>query len=258
MLRLPEIRKFYPPNLQPFGSFLLREYLQHKILEIIYNSDYARQLAFLGGTCLRILHGNQRFSEDLDFDNFGLSASDFNQISELVRRALELEGYQVEIKTVKKGTFHCYVRFPHILFEEKLSGHREQKILIQLDTEPQNFEFEPELILLNKFDVFTEIFATPLPLLLAQKYNAILNRKRNKGRDFFDVVFLESLDAKINFDYLHQKVNISNSKDLKKAVLEKCQNLDIKEMADDVAPFLFQSKDRKKVELFPKWVEQNL
>ncbi|MGI4871815.1 MAG: nucleotidyl transferase AbiEii/AbiGii toxin family protein [Janthinobacterium lividum] len=31
-----------------------------------------RPLLFPGGTCLRIVHGNQRFSEDLDFDNSGL------------------------------------------------------------------------------------------------------------------------------------------------------------------------------------------
>jgi len=41
MLNLAEIEKFYPDSLKPFGRFLLREYLQYKILEIIFTSEYA-------------------------------------------------------------------------------------------------------------------------------------------------------------------------------------------------------------------------
>ncbi len=44
--------------------------------------------------------------------------------------------------------------------------------------------------ILDKFDVFTQINTTPKELLLAQKFYAVINRKRNKGRDFFDIVFL--------------------------------------------------------------------
>ena len=85
------------------------------------------------------------------------------------------------MKTVYKGAFHCYVRFPGLLFKDGLAGHQEQKILIQLDTEPPHFDFKPEKHILNKFDVFTEIPVTPLDLLLAQKFYTIVNRKRSKG-----------------------------------------------------------------------------
>lgn len=73
MMPLTEIRKSYPEGLHGRGEFLLREYLQYKILELLFTSPFAEKFAFLGGTCLRIVHDNQRFSEDLDFDSFNLS-----------------------------------------------------------------------------------------------------------------------------------------------------------------------------------------
>ena len=62
MLSLKEIKTFYPESLRPFERFILREYLQYKILEIIFESPFANKLAFLGGTCLRIIYDNSRFS----------------------------------------------------------------------------------------------------------------------------------------------------------------------------------------------------
>jgi predicted nucleotidyltransferase component of viral defense system len=52
---------------------LIREYLQSKILYCLYEQKEANRLSFIGGTSLRILRGLDRFSEDLDFDNLGLS-----------------------------------------------------------------------------------------------------------------------------------------------------------------------------------------
>lgn len=133
MLPLTEIEKYYPENLRGFKRFILREYLQHKILQIVFDSEFANRLCFLGGTCLRIVHGNNRFSEDLDFDNFGMEESEFQKVAQTIERELEKEGYQVEMKTILKSAFHCHIRFPELLYKEGLSGHLEEKILIQLD-----------------------------------------------------------------------------------------------------------------------------
>ena len=182
MLRLSEIANYYPENLLGFQRFIIREYLQYKILQIIFdNATYASKLCFLGGTCLRLVHGNTRFSEDLDFDNFNLTSPEFEDISLVIAAGLKKEGYDVDIRNVLKGAYHCYIRFPELLYQEGLSGHREEKILITLDTEPQYFDFEPDRYILNKFDVFTEILTTPKDILLAQKFYAILNRPRPKG-----------------------------------------------------------------------------
>lgn len=257
MLGLDELVTWYPENQRGHKQHILREYLQCKILGIIFNQpDYANSLCFLGGTCLRLVHGNTRFSEDLDFDNQGLDQKEFQKISERVQKGLEREGYVTEMKTVYKGAFHCYVRVPGLLFKERLSGHRHEKILIQLDAEPQHFEFEPEQYILNRFDVFTEIPVTPLPVLLAQKLYAIINRKRSKGRDFYDVVFLLSKNVKPDYEYLKLKLAIGDSTTLKARVLDACAKLNMKEMARDVAPFLFSEADARKVEMFAAYLKQ--
>ncbi|MDZ7879659.1 MAG: nucleotidyl transferase AbiEii/AbiGii toxin family protein [Saprospiraceae bacterium] len=115
MLSYNQIQAFYPPQLHTFGSFLLREYLQHKILALIFNSDYASKFAFLGGTCLRIVHQTSRFSEDLDFDNFELTPQDFEQVAQFIRQGLEREGFQTEMEQVYRGAYHCYIKFPNLL-----------------------------------------------------------------------------------------------------------------------------------------------
>ena len=169
---------------------------------------------------------------------------------------MEQEGYEVEMKTVFKGAYHCYIRFPEILYKEGLSGHREEKILIQLDTEPQHFDFVPEKYILNRFDVFTQIFITPLNLLLAQKFYAVCNRERNKGRDFFDISFLLSLIDRPDYNYLEFKMGVSNEAQLKERIIEKCGSINMEEMAKDVQPFLFNPRDVQKVLLFPELIKQ--
>ena len=185
MLNLSELLESYPLALRIHRSFILREYLQCKILEILFEGPYASRFCFLGGTCLRLVHNNSRFSEDLDFDNFQVTESEFGEVSESIRIGLEQQGFQVEMKQVIRGAYHCYIRFPGLLFEQGLSGYREEKILIQLDTEPQHFNFEPEPYMLNRFDVTTQILTTPPAILLAQKFTALCQRKKNKGARFF-------------------------------------------------------------------------
>lgn len=255
MLSLTEIQKYYPENLHAFKNFMLREYLQYKILEIIFESKYANKLCFLGGTCLRIVNNNTRFSEDLDFDNFNLSESDFEDIATIIKKQLARQGYEVEIKNVFSGAFHCYVRFPKLLFNEGISGHIEEKILIQLYTEPQHFNYGPEKYILNKFDVFTSINTTPKDILLAQKFYALINRKRKKGRDFFDIIFLLKT-TRPNYDYLNQKLNITNKISLKKRVLHEIGSISLPEMSKDVQPFLFEADNVKNINLFKEYINQ--
>ena len=255
MLDIREIEKYYPEQLRGFRRFILREYLQYKILEIVFNGPYADKLIFLGDTCLRIVHGNQRFSEDLDFDNLDLTEAEFQQIAENIAVQLGRMGYEAETKPISRAAFHCYIRFPRLLFLQGLSGYEEEKILIQLDTEAQHFAFTPEKPILNKFDVFTKIAVTPLSILMAQKCYAILNRNRNKGRDFFDLVFLMGLHVQPDMNYIEQKLQIRDAADLKKKMLDKCRSLDMNAMADDVAPFLFNAGDTKKIVMFAEVLE---
>lgn len=257
MLKLNEILQAYPEPLRIHRSFILREYLQYKILEILFDGPFASKFCFLGGTCLRLVHNNTRFSEDLDFDNFQISIPLFSEVSENIKNGLEKEGYQVEMKQIIKGAYHCYIRFPGLLFDQGLSGYREEKILIQLDTEPQYFDFKPDTFILNKFDVTTRIFTTPLDLLLAQKFTALCLRKKSKGRDFFDIVFLLSKSVKPNYAYLKMKLDVSNASQLLEKVKNLCANIDLEEMVMDVRSFLFNPTDEKKIRLFLSILEQS-
>ncbi len=246
MLNIKEIEKFYPDHQRAFKKNLLREYLQYKILQIVFNTEVSGKISFMGGTCLRMVHGTARFSEDLDFDNFNLSEKEFETISLRVKNELEAEGYSIEIKNVFHGAFRCYIRIPKLLFDNELSGYEKEKILIQLDTEAQGFEYKREKFLLNKFDVFTEIFVTPSDILLSQKLWAILNRKVLKGRDFYDAVFLFGL-TKPNFEYLKIKANVSNTEELKEKLFSRIHKINIQLLVKDVEPFLINHTDTSRI-----------
>ncbi|MCK7511122.1 MAG: nucleotidyl transferase AbiEii/AbiGii toxin family protein [Desulfobacterales bacterium] len=252
---MAQIEQYYPEYLRGFKRNLLREYLQYKILDIIFKSRLAGQLSFIGGTALRIVHENTRFSEDLDFDNFQLSEDGFVTMTREIQKGLKREGYDVEIRNVLKTAFRCYIKLPQVLFDHSMSDLRQEKILIQVDTEPHGFAYTPDKMFLNKFDIFTQIAVTPPDILLAQKIFALLNRKRAKGRDFYDVVFLLQ-KTKPHYDYLKQKTGIADKQALKKELIAYTKGLNLKELAKDVEPFLFQPSDSKKIMLFLEYIKQ--
>ena len=256
MVNLQYIKQYYPANLHGFERELLREYLQCVMLQILFDSPLGRHFAFLGGTCLRLIHDNSRFSEDLDFDNFSITPEQFDDVAQLMERELTGQGYQIEVQVVGKGAYRCNIKFPEMLYEQGLSNLKEEKILIQLDTEAQRFAFRPESYILNRFGVFTQLSVTPSDLILAQKCYAVLNRPRNKGRDFYDIVFLLGRNVKPNYAYLEQKVSIKTSGELKERLLVHCEKLDMNDQGRDVAKFLFNPNDVRRVTLFTAIIEQ--
>jgi hypothetical protein len=78
----------------------MREYLQFKILEAIYDTELGQNLIFMGGTAIHLVHGNTRFSEDLDFDNRALEKSDFDSLISTVKLSLSRMGYKLERRNV--------------------------------------------------------------------------------------------------------------------------------------------------------------
>ena len=255
MITFASIEQQYPENLRPFKRAILREYLQYKILEIIFASAHAAKLSFLGGTALRILWGNMRFSEDLDFDNFGMGEGEFSALAEAVRVGLEAEGLHAEMTLAGKDAYRCNIRFPDVLQGAGLSPHADEKILIQIDSLAHGFSYRPEGKLLNKFDVFTEIFATPINIILSQKFYAAINRRRAKGRDFFDIVFLLSL-TRPNYAYVREKIGVSDAEALRAKILDVTADFDFMALARDVRPFLFKADDARRVEKFREYMTQ--
>ena len=256
MLDIKQIEAFYPEYLQAFKRNLLREYLHYKILEIVFDSKFGERLSFMGGTAIHIIHGNTRFSEDLDFDNRGLTEKEFEQLANSIQKRLRLEGYKAEIKNVFKGAYHCYIRIPDILFENGLSRHKHEKLLIEIDTEPRGYTYSPEKVIINKFDVFLRINIVPMDILLAQKIYAIFKRRRAMGRDFYDAVFLFG-KTRPDLGYLELKLKIKNMADLKTKLLARCSKFNFKDLANDVEQFLFHPSDSKKVLFFYDYIKNH-
>lgn len=257
MIGIEQIRAEYPGMPQDRASFLLREYLQYRILRLIYRSKHGQKLVFLGGTCLRLIHNNPRFSEDLDFDNRGLDTEQFKELGEEVQAGLADEGYSVTTEIRGRTAYRCKVRFPGLLFQQGLSGHVEQTVLIQFDTEPQGFQYEPELYRIVKFGVSTTVPCCSQPLLLSQKCHAILERPRNKGRDFYDVNFLLSRGIAPDMDYVRQRLGITTQQELAERLITHCSKLDMQAQAEDVRQFVFNAETLDDVVHFPQLIRQH-
>ncbi len=252
MLALKDIKNYYPQHLHGEGINLLREYLQYEILRALFYSKYGNLYTFLDGTCLRIVHKTERFSEDLDFDNVGLSEPEFQETGESIKRHLQQLGYEVTLKFVNRGAFHCNVRFPALLYKYGLSGHKEAKLLIKLDTEKQHFDYERLIHRLDRFGVQATIRATPLPLLLSQKITDVMGRKRAKGRDFYDIHWALRR-VKPNYDYLTARLEVSTPDALRQLIANRIESFDFDQLGQDVSPWLMNPEDERMVTTFPKF-----
>ncbi len=249
MLTVEQISGYFPlPLRQRNPRGMLVEYLQYELLDSLFKNAAAAELSFIGGTAIRILHDSHRFSEDLDFDNFGLSFSQFEALLKTACRDMEYKGFLIEYRVVEKGAWHCYIRFPKILHEAGLSPDAERKILIRIDSEAKEKLYDPNKVFLNRFSVYRQILAAPDAILLAQKMMTILYRKREKGRDIFDVSFLTGFAAP-DFEYIERTVGLARAEFLRRFE-ERLGELDLNSLARDVEPFLFAPEQRERVASF--------
>jgi predicted nucleotidyltransferase component of viral defense system len=258
MLSLEQIQTYYSAQEQKFPRALLKEYLQYQLLDLIFSSPLGDSLVFTGGTSIRVVYGSDRFSEDLDFDVVGINDTLFTQFIEYLQWELEKRGIFSESRNVHKGVYRCYLRFPKLLHTYKLSEFVTEKILIQLDLaeKPQELPFEMHLI--NKFDVFKEIRAYSQEVLLMKKLEALLGRKRPKGRDIYDVVYLFSKTSlqKIDFSNFDPELGIGDALSLKKRLSDFVDSVDLKALAKDVQPFLLDPTKIDRILLFDRFVSQ--
>ncbi len=249
MLTLEQLSGHFPLTLRqrnPRG--MLVEYLQYELLDSLFKNSAAAALSFIGGTAIRILHNSHRFSEDLDFDNFGLSFAQFEELLKTACRDMEYKGFLIEYRIVEKGAYHCYIRFPEILQQSGLTPDAGRKILIRIDSEAKERLYEPEKVFLNKFTIYRQILAAPAAILLAQKMMTVLYRKREKGRDIYDVSFLMGF-AISDFIYIQKILGMDQAEFLRRFD-ERLGKLDLNFLARDVEPFLFSSEHQERVTTF--------
>ena len=96
---------------------------------------------------------------------------------------------------------------------------------------------------------------TPVNVLLSQKIFTAVNRKRPKGRDFYDITFLLS-KTRPDYGLIHQKMGISSPESLREELLVRIEAFDFDALADDVAPFLITKEQVKRVVKFREFWKQ--
>ena len=258
MIQIEQIKRFFPPFLQDnpvYYKYMLKEYIQLMILEYLSNKSYVEKLSFIGGTNLRLIKGIDRFSEDLDFDCKDLSKEEFYEITNDVVVYLKRNGYRVEIRDKndnKLKAFRKNIYFPEFLFDLGLSGHREERFLIKIDSQDQQIEYPREIRNIKGCGLFFPFPVPPDEVLTAMKVSAMLSRQ--KGRDFYDTIFLLSQSVP-DFDFLNEKSGIKNMDELKHAVYTMLQIVDLDKKTKDFEHLLFNKKNSKRILYFKEFIE---
>ena len=253
MLESSVVYQAYHDSAPVWRTSILREYLQLKTLQYIYGTTYGASLVFMGGTAIHLFTGSPRFSEDLDFDNRGVSASGFRTLAGDVARRFALEDVACDVVVKEHQGITAVLRFTDMLQRWGLTGHRDSVLRIKVDTEPQNFDVTPERRILSRLDVFVPVLLTPPSVLLAQKFTALLNRPRTMGRDLYDISWLLGQTTP-DYAYLDAKVGIPDAAHLHQAVLDKLATLDIAALRTDVLPFLPSPSEADRITLFAELI----
>lgn len=235
----------------------LREFLQELILQSIDRHKYFRDLAFVGGTALRMIYDLPRFSEDLDFCLIMKKGFAFNKMLDDIGRELSLAGFEADISRSETRTMlGSFVKFKKILFELGLSAHREERLFVKLeiDSNPPR-GYAKEVSLINKNFLF-KVQSYDLPSLLASKLHAFLFRKYAKGRDFYDLLWFLAKKVPVNFKLLNAAAWQTVKKDLKidalklkELLIKRIEHVNFKHLQAELAPFLI---DKHEIEYFHK------
>ena len=245
MIDMEYIRGFYPPYIAQNAGMkkhLLKEYVELLALEWIARSVYASKLVFIGGTNLRLIHGIDRFSEDLDFDCKGLSEKEFMQMSDKLVKYLQKHGLNAELRNKENARLVAYrsnVYFPELLFELGLTGHREERFLIKIEMQDQGIDYPREMAILQRNGFSFPVPVPPISVLLSMKICVLLARQ--KGRDFYDTMFLMQR-TEPDYGFLKQAKGIENKAQLDAALREMVHQTDMKAKQRDFEHLLFDSR----------------
>lgn len=240
----------------------LKEITQEICLYALSESGFFEHATFQGGTCLRIVHQLDRFSEDLDFclkkvdPNFDISPY-LEKTSVLMRSY----GYKFEIIGENKADKSIQSRFlkddsiKKIISLKHLRDLRKKiQLKVELDITPPAFASDEVKFL--DFPTDYSILCQDLNSLFAGKIHALMCRTYVKGRDWYDFNWYISNKIIPNYKLLTSALNqvgpwkgqqIKTDREwLKKSLEEKIVSLDWKKIVTDVTPFLMPKKKKKR------------
>jgi hypothetical protein len=247
----------------------LREVLQEAALAGLWRVRFFDKAAFYGGTALRLFHGLDRFSEDLDFT---LVAPDpqwkLSERLDALRVEIEAFGFYVEITPRHEGQVEsAFLKANtkiHLICIEAPTGvagasasNRFVRVRLEIDTDPPPGIATEAKTLLEPFPCSVRL-VTP-PGLFAGKLHACLCRSwktRVKGRDWHDFLFFIARDISVDLVQLKARMIRSGyweeeralrSDVVKRLLQERIAAIDWKQAAEDVRPFV---RDQRALELW--------
>ena len=224
--------------------------MQEITLAALSRTDFFENVAFYGGTALRVFYGLDRYSEDLDFS---LLKSDTEFLIEPYFKAILDEfkslGLTVSIKEKKKTkqtaidsaflkaeSLWQEIVLEDIIKETGVRSNRTLKIKIEVDRKPPlNFQTE-EKLLLRPFSFYVKCFTKPS--LFAGKMHALLFRKwkhRVKGRDWYDLEWY--IKKGIPLDVNHFLARAIDTKDWQEDSISKEQIIELLDRKIDSVTF---------------------
>jgi hypothetical protein len=206
MLSRDSLKNFSRERGLPPGKLkgAVREYAQILALRALYIGPSAAGLVLVGDAALRFGWDLPRFSEDLEFCTFGLSAAEWKKLVDETVRRLELFGVEVEAKTGEKGPLLTgELRFLNILQAFGAAAEPKEKLVVKIEVNRPRYRLKAES---KNINAYGEMFSVPLasPELLAAEAAACLV-SRELGRDVYDLMFLAGKKWKPDPDVLATK-----------------------------------------------------
>lgn len=227
---------------------------QQVILAGLYNGGFFGVAAFYGGTCLRIFHGLQRFSEDMDFSLLAPNDDfDFTQYFQPIIDEFSVVGREVEIKKKDKKNFgkveSAFLKDNTDVYDISFQTDKSIKIKIEVDTQPPLLFRTEQKLLLQPRSFMTRCFV--LPDLFAGKMHALVYRKwknRVKGRDWYDFEWYVRHKIPLGFAHLADRALQFNNEVIERDAFiarlkDRLASADIKQVKNDVLPFVKNPKE---------------
>ncbi len=266
-----EMLKNYDTTTMTNRKNALKEVIQEIVLCGLSRAGFFSDVAFYGGTALRIFHGLDRFSEDLDFSLLHTdNRFDLSEYLPILENEMHSFGLVIEVSEKQKTTASdiqsAFVKANtkqqlSFFFEDQNSSciHPDEKIRIrfEVDTNPPDFAGFEHRYRLLPYPYEVQLYDRPS--LLAGKIHAVLARSwksRVKGRDLYDFVFYLQHNTPVNLRHLkarliqtgHLKTSDTfNIEDLRERLIEHFDQLDYENAKQDVIPFI---KDTRVLEIW--------
>lgn len=228
----------------------LKEFLQAYALDFIYNHSVYRRLNLYGGTCLRVIYGLNRLSEDVDLDN-----SNHVDISDLETDLLDFFGTNVGYADVTAktqlgewGICRTTLKFP-ILYPLGLTFHINEPLHLKVEVSQHQQVYIQQKT--PKF-LFGRSFVAAhfsLETMMAGKMLACLERNFKKGksgteikgRDFYDLLwFMQQKVLPLEEKLATDGVNAYTQESAFLELSERVKEIKTSNLAEDLLPFFEQ------------------